>query len=116
MQGKPGVNKWNLIAIPLLVMLTLASDADIIQEVPYLLQDVDFFDLTQAEANVLNTNAATISNFVTIPCLLLTGVIFDVVGRRPTIVGLLILGAISTILMPFSRNSKPFFIALRAGI
>lgn len=65
---------------------------------------------------MVNTNAASISNFACIPTLLISGVVYDMAGRRPTIIGLLILGAISTILLPVSSPSVGFFTALRAGL
>lgn len=61
-------------------------------------------------------NAATIASFLSIPCLLLNGVIFDVVGRRKTIIGLILIGAVSTLLFPICAPSKLFFIILRSGL
>ena len=61
------------------------------------------------------SNAATIASLVTIPMLMLSGVIYDVVGRRKTIVMLLLLGAVSTYAFPVSGTltSKLFFMVLR---
>ncbi len=113
MQGKPGVKIWNLVAIPLLLFCVFASNADVIQEVlPLLMQD-NFFALSRTEALKLNTNAASIASFAAIPCLLLSGVIYDVAGRKKTIVILLLIGALSTYFMPETHPSKFAFIVLR---
>ena len=113
MQGKPGVTIWNLVAIPLLLFCLLASNADVIQEVLPLLTEENFFNLTRTEALNLNTNAASIASFVAIPCLLLSGVVYDVLGRKKTIVALLLIGAFSTYGMPLTPPSKAAFIVLR---
>lgn len=113
LQGKPGVNVWNLAAIPLLVFLTLSSDSDAIQEVPYLLNDPLSFNLTVAEASRLNTKAAEVANWTCMACLLAVGIIYDMFGRRPTVCGLLVLGGVATMGMPFSEHSEGLFIALR---
>jgi MFS family permease len=116
MQGKPGVKLLNLIAIPLLTFCLLASDADVLQEITDLLKDPAFFNLSPTGANKLNANAASIASFATIPALLLSGVVFDVAGRRPTIIALLLMGALCTYLLPVSSPSKIFFILVRVGI
>jgi MFS family permease len=118
MQGKPGVVIWNLVAIPLLMFCLLASNADLLQEIVTLLTNSNFFNLDIKDANILNTNAASIASFGSIPCLLISGVVYDVVGRRKTIIGLLIIGAICTYLLPVSGNPPRdlFFIVLRVGL
>lgn len=118
MQGKPGVVIWNLIAIPLLVFCLLASNADLLQEIMALLTNSNFFNLSNTDAAALNTNAASISLFGSIPCLLLSGVVYDVIGRRKTIIGLLVIGAVCTYLLPISGNPPRdlFFIVLRVGL
>lgn len=113
MQGKPGVNIWNLVSIPLLLFCLMASNADVIQEIMPLLTDDNFFALTSKQAAKLNTNAASIASFVAIPCLLLSGVVYDVLGRRKTIMGLLIIGALSTYFFPLTPPSEPAFVVLR---
>jgi MFS family permease len=85
----------------------------VIQEVLPLLTEENFFNLTRTEALKLNTNAASIASFVTIPCLLLSGVVYDVLGRKKTIVALLLIGAFSTYGMPLTPPSKAAFIVLR---
>jgi hypothetical protein len=113
MQGKPGVTIWNLVSIPLLLFCVLASNADVIQEVMPLLTDTNFFGFTLSKAAKLNTNAASIASFVAIPCLLLSGVVYDVLGRRKTIMALLLIGALSTYFFPLTPPNQPFFVTLR---
>ena len=51
----------------------------------------------------------------TIVILFFTGVIYDVVGRRKTIVGLFLTGAVSTIGFPVSAPSKLWFTVFRTA-
>lgn len=115
MQGKPGIVKANLIAIPLLLLCVMFSNADCLQELYPLLTNVEGFNLTPKEASSTLSNAASIASIVTIPMLLLSGVIYDVVGRRKTIIMLLLLGAIATYAFPVAGTleSKLFFMFLR---
>ena len=70
------------------------------------MQDDTFWpDLDKQEANALNSNAASIALFFTIGILFFTGVIYDIVGRRKTIVTLFLVGALSTIGFPISAPS-----------
>ena len=115
MQGNPGISKANLIAIPLLMLCVMFSNADCLQELYPLLTNDQGFALTPQKAGAVLSNAATIASLVTIPMLMLSGVIYDVVGRRKTIIMLLLLGAISTYAFPTAgtMRSKLFFMFLR---
>jgi MFS family permease len=96
----------------------LASNADLLQEIMALLTNANFFNLKTTEAAALNIEAASIASFGSIPCLLISGVVYDVVGRRKTIIGLLAIGAICTYMLPVSGKTQSdlFFIVLRVGL
>lgn len=104
MRGKPGVSKANLFAIFLLMFFLMGSDADVIQSVSYLLNS-DFYGLDKEKASKVNSNAASYASFVSIPMLLLGGFMFELIGRRITLVFLLVMGGVSTILFPIVAPS-----------
>jgi len=43
MNGKPGVTKLNLAAIPLLMFLLMSTDADVIYTINYFVHDEKFW-------------------------------------------------------------------------
>ena len=111
------VTKANLIAIPLLLLLNLFSAADALQEMYYLLIAPNYFGYESDKASGVQSTAATVASLFSIPALILSGVIYDIVGRKRTIVGLLLLGSVSTYLMPLAGTmiSEPMFIFLRTA-
>lgn len=113
MYGKPGITKLNLAAIPLTLLMCLGSDADVIQSVAYLLEDEDYYNLETKEVSKVNANAASYASFMSIPMLFMSGFIYEIAGRRKTIIFFFLMGAVSTILFPIVSPSIVGFDVLR---
>ena len=48
MEGKPGITKPNLAAIPLSLLFLMLTGADVLQSQIYILYNEDFYDKTKA--------------------------------------------------------------------
>ena len=48
MEGKPGITKPNLAAIPLSLLFAMLTGADVLQSQIYILYNEDFYDKTKA--------------------------------------------------------------------
>jgi MFS family permease len=98
----------NLAAIPLLLMLAMFADTDILQSILYLLKKPGkdssspkaFYGLTTEEAKNVATSSSTYATFVSLAALLGSGFLFDMMGRRPFLMGCFAITAIVTILFP----------------
>ena len=115
MEGKPGITKTNLIMIPLTVFMTMGTATDVLQSIAYLLKDEDFYNKTNAEAGDILSNASSYASFVSIPMILVAGFIYDMAGRRWTIIGLFFCSGIFTALFPVVSPSVGLFTAVRVG-
>jgi len=113
MVGKPGVTTANLVMIPLLMFMALTSDAAVVQSLSYLLHDEDFYDKTVDEAAHINANAATYSLVFSMPALLLSGLVYDLLGRRWSLISFFLLGGVSTMLFPLVSPSITKFDIVR---
>lgn len=119
--GKPGIKMGNLAAIPLLLMLAMFADTDILQSILYLLKSPPkdstspgaFYGLTTEEAKNVATASSTYATFVSLAALLGSGFLFDMMGRRPFLIGCFGITAVITILFPVLAPSIAGFTCLR---
>ena len=111
--GKPGVTRWNLAMISLTLFITMFADTDFLQEILFLLQDPEFYDQHGGEAKTTANSSTSIATFVGIAAFLSSGFIFDMLGRKKTLMGCLILSGISIVLFPVLAPYKAAFYTLR---
>jgi MFS family permease len=117
MHGKPGVTKLNLFAIPLLMFLLMLTDADVIYTISYFTHDTSFWpNLDKTQADALNSNAASVGNLISIPMVFISGAIFDIAGRRITIVIFFLLGSLATIGFTLLAPSQIGFTVSRVAL
>jgi len=119
--GKPGIKMANLAAIPLLLMLAMFADTGILQSILYLLKKPNadstspkaFYGLTTDEAKNVATASSTYATFVSLAALLGSGFLFDMMGRKPFLIGCFAITAIVTVLFPIVAPSILGFTCLR---
>lgn len=119
--GKPGIKFMNLAAIPLLLMLAMFADTDILQSILYLLKDPPkdsttpgaYYKKTSEEAKNIATASSSYATFVSLAALLGSGFLFDMMGRRPFLMGCFIFTGVATILFPIVAPSVAAFDTLR---
>ena len=97
MEGKPGISKANLAAIPLSLLFAMLTGADVLQSQIYILYNEDFYDKTKTQAANIAANSSSYALFCTIPIVLVSGFLYDMLGRRKVVFGIFVLGAAATI-------------------
>ena len=105
MRGKPGVTIWNLLLVPLTLFFTYLTGADVLQSQIQILKDDNYYDLTADKASTISSNTLSYGQFIGIPVVIFIGVIFDVVGRKKTIVTGFLVGAFTTLMIPIVSPS-----------
>jgi len=99
--------------IPLTLFLTMFADTDMFQSLLYLLQDDKYYKLKAVDAKNVITSANSYATFISISAMLMSGFVFDILGRKWTLILCQIFGACITILFPLVAPSKIGFIVLR---
>lgn len=92
----------------------VSSCSDIFSNVIYLLESPDYYHLDKDEAITANGNASLYSAIPTVFILILSGFIFDIVGRRFTVSLLFGLMALSALMMPLVSPSVAWWTVARA--
>ena len=84
--GKPGFTQFNLLMIPLTLFLTMFADTDMFQSLLYLLQDDKYYKLKAVDAKNVITSANSYATFISISAMLMSGFVFDILGRKWTLI------------------------------
>ena len=71
----------------------------------YILSDPDFYNLPVEEANQVSANSYSMGQVLTIPIVLFTGFLYDLIGRKPTACGTILIGAVTVLLIPIVSPS-----------
>jgi len=99
-EGKEDVTKKNIGAIFILAFFAVSTCSDIFSNVIYLLQSPNYYGLSPERFRHVNSHAASLSSIPTFIMLILSGFIWDIIGRRFTLAILFALLALSALLMP----------------
>jgi MFS family permease len=99
------------------------ADTDILQSILYLLRDPPadstsphaFYNEDSNEAKNIATASSTYATFISLAALLGSGFLFDMMGRRPFLMGCFGITGVLTILFPIVAPSVAGFTALRIG-
>jgi len=102
-RGKPGVAWRNLFIIPSLTFLVMLTGVDVMQSSTQLLSDPDSYAFAKDRAAEINTNSMTYASIVSIFVLLFGGIIYDLLGRKATVIIMLLTMALSTAPFPFGK-------------
>ena len=113
MFGKPGVTKKNLAAIPLILFSTMFVGTDVLQSILYLLEDPKFYAKNVDESKDIAANSATYATFMSLAALLASGFLYDMLGRRTSLISMFFINAIITISYPLASPSVLGFTILR---
>ena len=115
MEGKPGITKANLAAIPLSLLFVMLTGADVLQSQIYILNDEDFYDKTKEQQATIASNSSSYALFCTIPIVLISGFLYDMLGRRKVVAGIFLIGATTTIGTPLVSPSVIGYDFMRIG-
>lgn len=102
-RGKPGIEWKNLFVIPSLTFLVMLTGVDVMQSSTQLLSDPESYNFPKERAAEINTNSMTYASIVSILVLLFGGIIYDLLGRKATVVIMLLTMAFSTAPFPFGK-------------
>lgn len=115
MQGKPGITKANLAVIPLSLLFAMLTGADVLQSQILILQEDDFYNKDPDKAAKIAANSSSYALFATIPICLISGFLYDILGRKTVIVGIFLLGACTTLGTPLVAPSVIAYDIMRVG-
>ena len=71
----------------------------------YILKDPDYYGKTPQKASQIAANSQTYAMAVSIPVILVSGFLFDLIGRGKTTSGTFIVGSIATMMIPLVSPS-----------
>jgi len=113
-EGKESITRQNIAAIFIVAFFTVSSCSDIFSNVIYLLESDDYYHLKKDEAIKANSDASLYSAIPTVIMLIMSGFIFDIVGRRVTVTMLFALMTLSALMMPLVSPSIGWWTVSRA--
>ena len=105
MRGKHGVTIWNLLLVPFTIMFSLITGADNLQSQAQILKNEDYYDLDTDKAGKVKANTMAYAQLVAAFLIIFIGILFDSVGRKIMSVSSMVVGAISTVLVPIVSPS-----------
>lgn len=69
-----------------------------------MLTDPNSYDLGKEKAASVNTNSMTFAMLASTVVLLFGGMLYDLIGRRVTVVTFYMIGAVSCVFFPYGKN------------
>ena len=106
MRGKPGVTIWNLLLVPCTLFFSLLTGADTLQSMTQIIKNEDYFPgLDTKKEGAIIANSMTYAQLLAAILVIFIGILFDTVGRRIMAVSTMVVGAISTFLVPIVAPS-----------
>lgn len=95
----------NLWVVPGCLFFSLLTGADVLQSSVYILGNPYYYGKDAEEVRNISSDSVTYAAAVSIPLVLVAGFLYDIFGRGTTVVGTLLLGALSTFLIPIVSPS-----------
>ena len=113
---KAGISISNFLVIPLSSITITYAGTFLNVAIIFLLRDPNFYGIEESKIGRVTNDILFYTQLMQIFFTLAAGYIYDIVGRRWTILATLFPGAILVIFIPDAAPSIPLLIALRMGL